>query len=114
MIAYLIAPSDASQQENLNIISKMKRQFFTTFLSKIALKNYQFLILIPDLKSSCRDASVGVISNVLWTILILGIFFFFFFLKQVTGEGSSLGKGSYPSHHGRDVEPSGAHCNSWE
>ena len=51
----------------------MKRQFFTTFLSKIALKNYQFLILIPDLKSSCRDASVGVISNVLWTILILGV-----------------------------------------
>ena len=35
--------------------------------------------------------------------------FFFVFLEQVTGEGSSPDKGSYPSHHGRDVEPSGAH-----
>ena len=38
----------------------------------MALKNYNFLVLIPDLKSSCRDASVGVVSNVLWTILVLG------------------------------------------
>ena len=89
MIAYLIAPSDASQQEKskYNIKNEI-RQFLNTFLCKMVLKNYPFLILIPDLKSSCRDASVGVISNVLWTILILGYLWVVQFHPHSSSTGS--------------------------